>query len=169
MSKGERKPQVPGEEAVSGQAASETDDLPAPRAGTTQLNNIAGRTANDVGVDRENVVRAQAMADAARRGVAPDLAPAADIGAPAEPTSTKRRAVINGQEVEVEVPAMRRNSAVEKFGPESRLPKGTQVRKDGTACEGDEQPYGVVGDINTPQGKLVNRVIPFDAVKEKAA
>jgi hypothetical protein len=111
------------------------------------------------------VVRAQAMADAARRGVAADLAPAAAIGGAAQPTSIKRKAMIGGVEVEVEVPTVRKNSAVEQFGPESRLPKGTLVRKDGTACEGDEQAFGVVGDINTPQGKLVNRIIPFDAVK----
>jgi hypothetical protein len=111
------------------------------------------------------VVRAQALADAARRGVQPDLAPAADIGTVAQPASIKRKAVINGVEVEVEVPTVRRNSAVEQFGPESTHPRGTPVRKDGTRCEGDEQPYGVVGDINTPQGKLVNRIIPLDAVK----
>lgn len=135
------------------------------KAGTTELNNIVGVTANDVGVERENLVRAQAMADAARRGEAPDLAPAADIGKPAQPASIKRKAVINGVEVEVEMPTVRRNSVVEQFGPESRLPKGTPVRQDGTPCEGDEKPFGVIGDINTAHGKLVNRVIPFDAVK----
>lgn len=158
MAKERAAARVPGEEDVQEQ----------PRAGTTELNNIVGKTANDVGTERENVVRAQAMADAARRGQAPDLAPAADIGAPAQPASLKRKAIINGVEVEVEVPTVRRNSAVEQFGPESKHPKGTQVRKDGTPCEGDEAPYGVIGDINTPQGKLVNRVIPLDAVKSAA-
>lgn len=141
------------------------------KAGTTELNNIVGTTANDVGADRERVVRAQAQADAARRGVEADLAPAADIGKPAEPTSTKREAIINGQKVMVELHAVRKNSAVEQFGHESKLPVGTLVNADGTAFEKTEaklEPYGVIGHIDTAQGKLVNRVIPFDAVKSAA-
>lgn len=150
---------VPGEEG---------DEVVQPKPGTNQLNNIAGQTANDVATDREAIVRAQAMADAARRGRAADLAPPVEVAAPAEPVSLKRRAIINGVEVEVEVPTVRRNSAVEQFGPESKHPKGTPVRKDGTPCEGDEVPYGVIGDINTAQGKLVNRIIPLDSVKAAA-
>jgi hypothetical protein len=53
----------------------------------------------------------------------PDLAPAAAIGGAAQPTSIKRKAMIGGVEVEVEVPTVRKNSAVEQFGPESRHPR----------------------------------------------
>lgn len=137
----------------------------------TELNNIAGSTANSVGQDREEVVRSSAIADAARRGVKPDLAPPAAIGAPVEPASLKRKAMIGGVEVSVEMPVVRRNSAVEQFGPESKHPPGTLVNKDGTAFEkttATPEPYGVIGHIDTPQGKLVNRIIPFDAVKEAA-
>jgi hypothetical protein len=82
MAKTPVKAQMPGEDAAGREGRSAQ-----PRQGTTELNNIAGTTANDVGLDRENVVRAQAVADAARRGVQPDLAPAADIGKPAEPAA----------------------------------------------------------------------------------
>jgi hypothetical protein len=163
MAKSPVKTQMPGEDPV------EKDDLPTPRQGTTELNNIAGTTANDVGLDRENVVRAQALADAARRGVQADLAPAADIGKPAEPTAMKKKAMIGGVMVDVEMPIQRRNSVVDQFGPESKLPPGTLVNKDGTAFDGTGDAYGVVGHIDTAQGKLVNRVIPFDAVKEGKA
>lgn len=155
---------VPGEESARS-AELEDGANERVREGVTALNNTTGRTANDVGLDREAVVRAQAVADAARRGQTADLAPAADIGKPAAPTSAKRKVMMNGQEVEVEVPLVRRNSAVEQFGPESKLPVGTAVNKDGTAFEGAGEPYGVIGNINTPQGKLVNRIIPLDAVK----
>lgn len=168
--KAQKQARMPGEEAKPAvEVAEETDGAPeATRAGTTELNNIAGKSANEVGTDRENVVRAMAMADAARRGVAPDLAPAADIGKPAEPASLKRKAIINGVEVEVEVPTVRRNSAVAQFGPESKHARGALVNKDGSLFEGAGEPYGVIGDINTPQGKLVNRIIPLDAVKSAA-
>jgi len=66
------------------------------------------------------------------------------------------------------MPSVRRNSAHDVFGPESKHPKGTQVNKEGAPVVGDEKPFGVVGDINTPQGKLVNRIIPYDAVKAAA-
>lgn len=159
-----KAPQVPGE------AAGQVEDGAGEKArdGITELNNTTGKTANDVGTDRENVVRAMAMADAAKRGVQPDLAPAADIGKPAEPASFKRKAIINGHEVEVEVPTVRRNSAVEQFGHESRHARGSLVNKDGTLFEGAGEAYGVIGDINTTQGKLVNRIIPLDAVKSAA-
>lgn len=166
-----RAAQVPGEPVDPKARAEEAGaDVKAAKGGTTELNNIAGRTANDVGADRENVVRSMALADAARRGEQPDLAPAADIGRPAEPTSVKRKAIINGKEVMVDVPMVRKNSAVEQFGPESKLPPGTLVNKDGTEFDqkGGGEAYGVIGSIDTPQGKLVGRVIPFDAVKAAA-
>lgn len=161
---GKASPQMPGEEAP----APKVDPIDKPKPGTTELNNTSGSTANSVGSDRESVVRAMAQADAARRGVAPDMAPAVEIGAPAEPTSLKRKAIINGVEVEVEVPLTRRNSAVDTFGPESSYPKGTQIRADGKPCEGNDIAVGVVGDINTPQGKLVNRVLRYDAMQPAA-
>lgn len=161
------KPQVPGEDPqVTAEEAG--GDVGPKKGGATELNNIAGKTANDVGAERENVVRAVAVADAARRGERPDLAPAAAIGEPALPSSTKRKMVIGGQVVDVEMPIIRKNAAVEAFGPESKLPPGTLVNKDGTAHEGQGQAFGVIGHINTPQGKLVNRVLPFDAVQEAA-
>lgn len=135
------------------------------KTGTTELNNIAGKTANDVGLDRESVVRSQAIADAARRGQKADLAPAVAIGGDAEPASRKRTAIINGVKVEVDVPTVRRNSAVAQFGPESTHPRGTLVNKDGSLHVGVGEAYGVIGDINTPQGKLVNRIIPLDSVQ----
>lgn len=163
-----KQTQVPGEqpakEKIDVPAGEDAADLPA-RAGTTALNNITGSTANDVGSQREDIVQAMAMADAAKRGQRPDLAPRADIGRPAEPSSVKREATINGQKVMVDIPVVRKNDAVEKFGRESKLPPGTLVNKDGTAFEGAGEAYGVIGNIDTAQGKLVSRVIPFDAVK----
>lgn len=163
-----KTPQMPGETAGAAAATTEDGAAEKVRSGITELNNTTGTTANQVGQQREDVVRSQAMADAAKRGVAPDLAPAADIGKPAEPVSIKRKAIINGVEVEVEVPTVRRNSAVETFGSESKHARGALVNKDGTLFEGAGEPYGVIGDINTPQGKLVNRIIPLDAVKAAA-
>jgi hypothetical protein len=150
MAKPQRAIQIPGE------------DLPQSKAGTTELNNITGKTANDVGGERETVLRARAAADAANRGVAADIAPGAAIGAASQegPSVLKRRAMVNGVEVDVETTVRKANPHVQRFGPESRLPSGTPVRKDGTPCEGDEQPYGIIGDIILPEGRLVNRVIP---------
>jgi hypothetical protein len=69
--------------------------------------------------------------------------------------------------VKVQVPKRRENPQVSRFGPESRLPKGSYVRTDGTPVEGDEQPYGVVGDVLVPDvGWLVNRVVPLQALEE---
>ena len=167
-------PKVPGnEDALSPRAPvdpaaaaqEQGTDVAPKKDGTTELNNIAGRTANDVGADREAVVRSMAVADAARHGRTPDLAPPADIGRPVEPTSTKRKAIMNGVEVDVDVPTVRKNSAVAVFGPEVSYPKGTPIRADGKPCEGNDEAVGVVGDVNTPQGKLVNRVIKFDTLK----
>lgn len=164
-----RSPQVPGEAKAQGNGEDAGNDV-APKKGaeTTALNNIAGTTANDVGQERENLVRGQAMAAAATTGQAPDLAPAADIGRPPEPTSMRREAIINGKKVLVDIPIVRKNSAVEQFGVESRLPPGTLVNKDGTEFAGAGEAYGVIGHIDTPQGKLVNRIIPLDSVKEAA-
>lgn len=166
-------PKVPGEEGAPTAGAPEKEDGAGERvdARVTALNNTTGRTANDVGAEREDVVRAQAMADAARRGEKPDLAPPADIGAPAPAASTKREAIINGHRVLVDVPVIRKNDAVEKFGHESKLPPGTLVNKDGSAFEASDktpEAFGVIGHIDTPQGKLVNRIIPFDAMKPAA-
>lgn len=166
-----RSTQVPGEQPAKEKIeVPEGEDATELRAkkGTTELNNITGSTANTVGAQREDVVRAMAVADAARRGESPDLAPPADIGRPAEPASVKREAIINGQKVMVDIPVVRKNSVVEQFGHESKLPPGTLVNKDGSAHEGAGEAFGVIGNIDTPQGKLVSRVIPFDAVKAAA-
>jgi len=136
------------------------EELPASRAGGDILNNAGRGSANDVGEQHERTARVMAMADAVKRGEDPDLAPPAKLGKAAPAAVTKRKAVINGIEVIVDVPIIQKNLDVEQFGPESRLPKGTPVDKNGMACEGDAQPYGVIGDVLTPGGRLVNRVIP---------
>ena len=145
-------PRIPGDD----------EDMPASRAPSNLLNNAGTKTPNDVAAERENVVRAMAMAEAAKRGESPDLAPAPAIGSegPEGPTSIKRKVMINGVEVETVTPVIRKNTHVAMFGPESRLPSGTPVKQDGTPCEGDEEAYGVIGDIITPQGRLVGRIIP---------
>jgi len=114
---------------------------------------------NKVARDRE--IRTRTIAAAASGGE-PDLAPmpALDEG------PAMREATINGVKVKVHVPTIRRSDHVMRFGVESRLPKGTLVRKDGTPTEGDEEPFGVIGDIELPDvGRLVSRVIPFDVVE----
>lgn len=153
---------------VPGEAKSEDGADEQVRSGVTALNNTTGTTANSVGQQHEALAQANAAAEAARQGVAPQLAPAAAIGEPAPATSTKRKAVINGVEVMVDVPVQRKNSAVEQFGRESKHPAGTLVNEDGSVYEGSEQAYGIIGHIDTPQGKLVNRIIPFDSVKAAA-
>ena len=120
------------------------------------LNN-AGDDPNEVARKREKALRAVAMATTEGDG---DLAPmpAIDEG-PAMP----KTAEIGGEKVRVRIPAIRRDGDSAKFGPESRLPKGTPVRQDGQPCEGDEEPYGVIGDIELPgKGWLVNRIIPLE-------
>jgi hypothetical protein len=155
MSKSAQAVKIPGD----------GDDLPPSKAPSDLLNNAGRGTANDVGLQHERTAKALAMAAAVQRGENPDLAAMAAIGNEegAPPTSIKRRMRIGGEMVDVEVPLVKKNGDVEKFGPESRLAKGTNVRKDGMPCEGDEQPFGIVGDIITPHGRLVNRVIPVEA------
>lgn len=160
--------QIPGESNPSTASTQvpkspDADDLPASRATPDVLNNAGRGTANDVGIEHERRVQALAMADAIKRGDKPDLAALAALSDPATQQTgpIKRTRVINGVEVEVEIPVVRRNEHVQTFGPESKLPKGTPVNKDGTAYEGGGQAYGVIGDINLPEGKLVSRIIPL--------
>lgn len=155
-------PKIPGDD----------DALPASRAPVETLNNAGRGTANDAGLEHERRVQGMAMAAAVASGKQPDLAAIAALGETVEvgATSIKRTRIINGMEVEVEVPIHRRNDHVQRFGVESKLPKGTPVNKDGTLFEGAGEAYGVIGDINLPEGKLVNRIIPLaDEVPAKPA
>lgn len=126
--------------------------------GVTALNNT-NKNPNDIAREREATLRGMAIATATAAGETPDLAP--EVAADDKP-SIKRKTVMGGEEVEVEVPKSRVNQQVQKFGPESRLPKGTRVKEDGTPCNDGEEPFGVIGDIRTQDGILVNRVIPSE-------
>lgn len=125
--------------------------------GETGVLNNTNEDPNEIARKRERALRAIAQAQNEGDG---DIAPPPDLDdGPAMPTT----ATIEGQTVRVRIPAIRRDDESRKYGPESRLPKGTPVRKDGTPCEGDEHPYGIVGDIELPgKGWLVNRVIPIE-------
>lgn len=146
-----RTPEMPGEEP-----AAET------KPGVTELSNTS-LDPNEIARQHERRVRT--IAAIAADGE-PDLAPMPAIGT--ERAIAER--TIGGQRVRVRIPSRRVNEQVLKFGPESPLPRGTPVRADGNPCEGDEEPYGVVGDIETSEGLLVNRVIPIaDPESEVAA
>jgi hypothetical protein len=144
---------VPGEEKID------------PKTGLPPVLNNANEDVNEIGRKRERVLAATAMAATGGEGeIAPP--PPIDDG-PAE-----RVAQFAGKDVRVRISPTRRDPMSAKFGPESKLPKGTQVNKDGTVYEGAEgQPYGVIGDIETPQGWLINRIIPLESLNtdEKAA
>ena len=115
---------------------------------------------------RERQVQATAMAEAAAAGKTADIAPSSV--APRKLKAGKHKRVMpNGDVVEVDINARPIDPMVEAYGPEVQAPKGTPVRKDGTPCQGNEQPYGVVGDIVTSQGRLVSRVIPYDSLQDK--
>jgi hypothetical protein len=164
--------QVPGEEqtrkAVEVPEGEDAAELPG-KAGTTALNNIAGKTANDVGLDREEAVRGMALAVASAGGKTADLAPPAAIGGDVSKKVKPRTIVIDGEEVQVIVPERPNVSQdVQRYGPESRLASGTPVRQDGSPCNTGETPYGVIGDIQTAHGKLVRRVIPLAALEAGA-
>lgn len=132
------------------------------RAGVDALNNT-GKDPNTIAREREQQLQ---MTAAIAAGGKPDLAPTVAV----DPAPSVRIADIGGQQVRVHIGTIRRNDHVAKYGPESRLPKGTPVKRDGTPCEGDEQPYGIIGDIELPGiGRLVSRVIPFDAMGGEAA
>lgn len=127
------------------------------RAGVDALNNT-GKDPNTIAREREQQLQ---MTAAIATGGKPDLAPTVAV----DPAPSVRTAEIAGEQVRVHVGSIRRNDHVAKYGPESRLPKGTPVKRDGTPCEGDEQPYGIIGDIELPGvGRLVSRVIPFEAI-----
>lgn len=118
---------------------------------------------------RERQLAGTAMAEAAARGETADIAP------PSVKTKGKlkpgkhKRVMPNGDVVEVDINARPIDPMVEMYGPEVQAPKGTPVRKDGTPCQGNEQPFGVVGDIMTSHGRLVSRVIPYDSLQDKDA
>jgi len=127
------------------------------RPGITELNNSADDP-NKVARDRERLVQAMAVAATGGEG---DYAPLPDL----DPGPALEDRVINGVRVRVRIPSKPRDGLAAKFGPESRHPKGTQVRQDGKACEGDEEAYGVIGDYETTEGILVNRIIPIETEK----
>ena len=116
----------------------------------------------------ERIAQANAMAEAAKQGKTADIAPSSVAPRKLKPGKHKR-VMPNGDVVEVDINARPIDPMVEAYGPEVQAPKGTPVRKDGTPCQGNEQPYGVVGDIMTSQGRLVSRVIPYDSLQDKDA
>lgn len=159
---------VPGEEDAAVDESRITDE---------RLNNISGRSANEVGLEREVELQNRAVGDAGSKGREADLA-AIDPGlsAVARDELARRRqglatkpVVINGEEVRVRVPesAGGVSADVQKFGPESRLPAGTRVRADGTACSDGEEAHGVIGDVMTDHGWLLRRVIPLKPDERK--
>jgi hypothetical protein len=118
---------------------------------------------------RERQLQGQAIAEAASEGREADLAPIpAGLGQGAgKGGRNKLRAkarMADGSIVEVDIEKRQRDVQVDLYGPESKLPKGTAVRKDGTPCQGSERPYGIIGDMMTPQGRLVSRVVPFESL-----
>lgn len=145
--------QVPGDEQ---------DDAPIP--GAAQPNDPDDPVA--IADARERQLQAQAMVEAAKSGQVADIAPSS-VQPRDEIKPGKRRARLpNGDIVEVDITAARKDPHVDLYGPEVNVPKGTPVRKDGTPCQGTEQPHGYVGDIMTPQGRLVSRVIPYESLQD---
>lgn len=141
------KVQTPGDDA---------EDIPGANQGPSDPDDPVA-----IAEARERQVQATAMAEAAASGKIADIAPSS-VKPRAPLKAGKRRARMpNGDIVEVDIAAAPKDINVELYGPEVNAPKGTPVRKDGTPCQGSEQPFGYVGDIMTPQGRLVSRVIPY--------
>lgn len=114
---------------------------------------------------RERQLQGAAIAEAAAEGRDADLAPMpAGVGKGGRSKKRAKAKMPDGTIVEVDIEERAKDVNVELYGPESSLPKGTAVRKDGTRCQGSEQPYGIIGDVMTPQGRLVSRVIPYDSL-----
>lgn len=123
------------------------------------LNNIppdnsdGAKAANSTAADRERLIQVTASLATGGQG---NIAPSP----PAEDVDNGIKILPGGARVRVN--QIKANPMVRAYGPESKHPKGTAVRRDGTPCEGDEQPYGVVGDIEVPgEGWLVSRIIPL--------
>lgn len=137
-----KQPQMPGTEVT---ALNNTNDDP-----------------NTIARDRERVTQAVAVAATGGEGsIAPP--PPLDDG------PAMRKATLGGKETKVRLSPVRRDPLSAQYGQESKLPKGTPVKEDGTVFEGSGQPYGVIGDIETPQGWLINRVIPLDSLTTEDA
>lgn len=140
-----KEPRTPGEARID------------PNTGLPPALNNTAEDPNDVARSRERVIQATAVAATGGEGeIAPP--PALDSG------PAMRTAKLGGEDVKVRLSPVRRDAHSVKYGPESKLPKGTPVNKDGSVCEGTAQPYGIIGDIETPQGWLINRIIPMDAL-----
>lgn len=132
-----REPQTPGE--------------------LTALNNAA-EDPNEVARSRERVLQATAVAATGGEG---EIAPGPDI----DDGPALRTATVHGEGVRVRIAPSRRDPLSAKYGPESKLAKGTHVNADGTVFEGQGQAYGVIGDYLDPQkGWLINRIIPLDSL-----
>lgn len=148
MSRRNTAPQIPGEDDTESiRGANQPGDPDDPQA---------------IAEQHERMARANAMAEAAAKGQEPDLA--APAVQPQAPKRAKRAKLPDGTIVDITPRPVDPN--VEKYGPESTLAKGTAVRRDGTPCVGSEQAYGVIGDIMTPQGRLISRVIPYESLEE---
>lgn len=148
MSRSRLATQIPGDDETEIPGASQPGDPDDP---------------TEIADARERQVQAMAMAEAAASGKVADIAPSSVERKTIKPG--KRRARMpNGDIVEVDIAAARKDINVELYGPEVNAPKGSPVRKDGTPCQGSEQPYGYVGDIMTKEGRLVSRVIPYESL-----
>jgi hypothetical protein len=132
--------------------------IPGDTDGVTELNNAGRGDPNAVAREREAMLRGKAISTLQNKA---DLAPGPELDDMEETGEIEA----GGERVRFRVPKRVLNPQVDRFGGESKLPRGTWVRKDGTPCEGSETPHGVVGDIDTPQGKLVNRVIPVAVIE----
>lgn len=130
-----------------------------PKTGLPPALNNSDADPNDVARSRERVLQATAIAATGGEG---EIAPAPEL----DTGPAMRTAKLGGENVRVQIPAVRRNPHVVKYGPESRHPNGTPVDEKGNPIEGDAQPWGIVGNIETPQGLLVNRIIPLDSLDE---
>lgn len=132
----------------------DSDDAPPPRNKMERdgkLHNVH-MTPEEIALEREDQLRAKAISSVSR----PDLAPMPNV----DEGYQAAEMTVDGETVRVIIPKKVVNREAEKFGTESKLPKGTAVREDGTICTGREEPWGYVVDIKTDAGILVNRVVP---------
>lgn len=144
-----RQPQMPGEQPKID-----------PATGLPPVLQNTEDDPNKIARDRERITQATANLATGGEG---EIAPSPDI----DDGPAIRTAQVNGQDVRVRISPTRRDPLSAKYGPESRLAKGTQVNEDGSVFEGTGQPYGVIGDYLDPaKGWLINRIIPLASLEQ---
>lgn len=159
MSKSDRAVQVPGADAPK---------LPELELNNTDLdpNEIAAQQEARVATMHAQELLASGKVDEALAVMkdAATVTQALRAEAPAMVDEAPRAAAIYGDEIErVSMPAIRRNTDVDKYGPELVHPIGTRLDADMNPCAGSAEAVYYVGSLLVKgRGWLINRPIPIE-------